>query len=201
MEPKQTTPGRVAQTENVFPDSLEISERIKFGWEDVERDCAALSNQITSPNVIIISIGTGGWVPSKLLKSLMVKKGQNVELTTIVVGYSNLHTENESVTLLNDLSQAMVERLKKLISENGYELIIFDTIVNTGRSMQASIDYLKSVGFDGIKVATLHLEEQPKNDVPDWRKFYDIKPDYFAKKVVTHSVNPYIEYPWDNLDK
>jgi hypothetical protein len=73
-------------------------------------------------------------------------------------------------------------------------------LINTGRSIGCALDYLKNIGFDNIKIATLHWELQPRVNVPDWRHFCSKKPDYFSRKILTDSINPYIEYPWDILD-
>ncbi len=193
-------PNSTSKSEQISK-TLEVSERINFEWPEIERDCVGLAEQLAYSKIILLGVGTGSWITAKLIKAVLTKHKKDVTLTVIGVAYDDLGTDKEEVKLYQDFSPSMIEKFKKMVTEEGYQIVVFDTLMNTGRTIKFATEYLKSVGLEGCKVATLHWEVQPRKNVPEWRKFIDIIPDYFSQKVITKSENPYLGYPWDRLEK
>lgn len=92
---------------------------------------------------IVIGLARGGWVPARNLCDFMGIKD-----------LVSLKTEHWGITATPDGEAVLKYPFK--IDLKGKKVLLVDDITDTGKSMQLSVDYVKSLGAEELKTATLH---------------------------------------------
>ncbi|MBY8999828.1 MAG: phosphoribosyltransferase [Candidatus Heimdallarchaeota archaeon] len=117
---------------------------------------------------IIVGIARGGWIPARLLADF----------------YGNRRTANIKIEFYDNTSRATENPIiTQEISENveGKAILIVDDVADSGKSLEAAIEHIKSKKPKEIKSATLY-----------YKKHSIIKPNYFIKET-----QAWIVYPWE----
>ena len=117
---------------------------------------------------IIVGIARGGWIPARLLADF----------------YGNRRTANIKIEFYDNTSRATENPIiTQEISENveGKAVLIVDDVADSGKSLEAAIEHIKSKKPNEIKSATLY-----------YKKHSIIKPNYFIKDT-----EAWIVYPWE----
>ncbi|MDO8553927.1 MAG: phosphoribosyltransferase [Candidatus Micrarchaeota archaeon] len=142
---------------------------IYVSWKDVDGMCKKLTEKIKgyTPHVLI-GISRGGLVPVRLLSDML--ENRNVGIIRV-----ELYKEMGIAKDTPKITQAITADVK------GKRVLLVDDVADSGKSLAAAKKYIKSIGADEIKIATLHCK--PKSM---------IKPDYFIKMTTD-----WVVYPWE----
>jgi len=115
-------------------------------WDAIYDLSRGLSDKIVEAGYvpdIIIGLARGGWVPARNLCDFMGIKD-----------LVSLKTEHWGITATPDGEAKLKYPFK--IDLKGKKVLLVDDITDTGKSMQLSVDYVKSLGPEDVKTATLH---------------------------------------------
>jgi len=156
---------------------MEQTDTGSFSCEMVEwMDAADLSRILAyeirdsgySPD-IVIAIGRGGYVPSRVVCDYML----NEKLTSIKIEHWGIAAEKkEETTVVFPLS----------IDIAGRSILIIDDVTDTGDTLKAAVDYISSFGPSEIKTGVLHHKTGSS-----------FSPDFYAEYV---DIWRWIVYPW-----
>jgi len=129
---------------------------LRLGWEDIERQCAALAREIKRRRVpfdIIVGIARGGWVPARLLSDML----DNDELHTMRVKF---------YTGIGEVAEKPVILHPTQIDVTGKRVLLVDDIADTGKSLGIARRHLEERGAGDIYVVTL-IKKPHSEVVPD----------------------------------
>lgn len=143
-------------------------------WADIEKWCSMLRDTIKenySPDVII-GLSRGGLVPARLLSdSLLIK-----DLFVVKTEHWGITASMDGKTVIRDTGKLDVK---------GRKVLIVDDITDTGESMEAAVELIRSMDPAEVRSATmLHISHS---------KFV---PDYYAENVSADQWTWFI-FPWN----
>ncbi len=116
---------------------------------------------------VIIGLARGGWIPARILSDFFSK-----DLSTLRVEFYRGIEEREGAPRLTQPFSSYREWRHPLV---------IDDIVDTGKSLSLALDHLKSLGFEEIRSACLHVKPHTETI-----------PDYYTKKTAA-----WVVYPWE----
>ncbi|MGA7980414.1 MAG: phosphoribosyltransferase [Chromatiaceae bacterium] len=141
-------------------------------WRQVHRLSRDLAFRIRDDGFksdIIVAVGRGGWIPGRLLSDYL----GNLNLTDIKVEHYKGTQKHRRARV----------RYPLRASVDGQRVLVVDDVTDTGDSLDAAIDHIRSAGNPiEIRTAVLHHKAVSR-----------CVPDYFAVKVETWR---WIIYPW-----
>lgn len=140
-----------------------------LNWKNIENMCQQLAKKIGKYNPhVLIGISRGGLVPVRILSDIL--ENANVGIMRV-----ELYREIGRAAAAPKITQAITADVK------GKRVLLVDDVSDSGKSLAAAKKYLKDLGAEEIKIATLHYK--PKSL---------IKPDWFVKET-----DSWIVYPWE----
>ncbi|NPD87287.1 MAG: phosphoribosyltransferase [Asgard group archaeon] len=117
---------------------------------------------------IIVGIARGGWIPARLLADF----------------YGNRRTANIKIEFYDNTTRASDEPIiTQEISENveGKIVLVVDDVADSGKSLIAAVEHIKSMNPKEIRTATLY-----------YKKHSILKPDYYIRETQS-----WVVYPWE----
>ena len=161
-------------------------EKYYFKYEDIHREAGNLYNVISnsgySPDVII-AIGTGGFIPARILKSFFKK-----QIICVTIGY---YDENDKLQDKTNKIQWIQKGSDEHKMIKNKKILIIDELDDTRSSLQYVTNELLEYEPSEIAVGVLHNKIKEKKGVLDKR----IK--YFCSKQIA---DKWIIYPWEVTD-
>ncbi|MCX8202397.1 MAG: phosphoribosyltransferase family protein [Candidatus Micrarchaeota archaeon] len=155
-------------------------DRFYLSWEKIEEMCQKIASEINKKNIKIdkiIAISRGGLIPGRILSSLL----RNKNLSTIrVTFYTKPGVAKDKPHLAEDLSTDITDKT----------VLIVDDVVESGKTLSLTYNYLKERGAKKIYTAALfdkHVDGKEKLT----------SPDFFCEKIS----NKWIVYPWEKFDE
>jgi hypoxanthine phosphoribosyltransferase len=143
-------------------------------WREIEQYLRDLAQSILEANCevdAIVSIGRGGSCPSRLLSDYL-------SIPTIyylsVIYYKNIEETGDAPQILQALP----------FSLEGLHILVCDDVSDTGNSLNAVLEYVKTLQCASIKTATVYIKP--------WTTF---KPDFYVKETAA-----WLIFPWERVE-
>ena len=155
-----------------------------FSYNDIHRTVARLAAQIQSSGFdpdLTVAIGTGGFIPARILKSYLKKP----ILTVGIAFYDENNQTMDSPRKIQWIDE--VERKLK-----GKKVLLIDEIDDTRSTLEFCLRELLSHEPREIAVAVLHNKNKPKKG-----RYPDEITKIYAGEVLE---DRWVVYPWDALD-
>lgn len=146
-------------------------EYLRLHWDDIVRQCRALSRRIRDEEVdfdIMVGIARGGWPPARLISDML--------------HFDDVH--NMRVKFYTTLGETAKEPLilhPTQFDMTGKKVLLVDDIADTGGSLIAAVDHLKERGAARVTVVTLVKKPTSK-----------IEPDLFIDET-----GKWVVFPWE----
>ncbi|MHA1874718.1 MAG: phosphoribosyltransferase [Candidatus Heimdallarchaeaceae archaeon] len=140
-------------------------------WDEAYNMCYYLFEKLINANEfpdIIVGIARGGWIPARLLSDF----------------YGNKFTANIKIEFYRDTSQVRENPIitQELTAEvKSKKILIVDDVADSGKSLQAAMEHIKTKDPKSIKTATLH-----------YKKHSVVVPDFYINLT-----DKWIVYPWE----
>jgi len=154
-----------------------LSGKIKckiVNWDEIHRKCKTVAAKIEKSGYkpdMMIALARSGFVPGRILSDILG--------VTDLVG---LKVEHWLDTTAHHKEKATLP-YKIPLKVKGKKVLVVDDIVDTGKSMALSVDYIKSFDPEQLKVAVLqHITAS------------QFIPDYYAVKIKSWT---WFIYPWN----
>ncbi|MEM3408261.1 MAG: phosphoribosyltransferase [Candidatus Micrarchaeia archaeon] len=155
-------------------------EKYYLSWEKIEKMCQDIANQIEKQNLKIdkiIAISRGGLIPGRILSGLL----KNKNLSTIrVTFYTKPGVAKDKPHLAEDLSTDVTDK----------NVLIVDDVVESGKTLSLTYNYLKERGVKKIYSAAL------LDKIVDGKEKI-MSPDFYSEKIA----NKWIVYPWEKFEE
>ena len=143
-------------------------------WTEVISLLMQLAPKITQERKaidMIISIGRGGYCPSRILADIL-----NIHtIYNINVGY---YVDKKEKKRAPSITQPLGVKLK------GKHVLICDDVSDSGDSLSLVKDHVQKLGCASITTLTIYIKK--------WTKFI---PDYYAK-----ATEAWIVFPWEHIE-
>ncbi|HSW78117.1 MAG TPA: hypothetical protein VLG36_04930 [Candidatus Chromulinivoraceae bacterium] len=156
--------------------------------------------QETPGGAILVAVGRGGWIPTRLVGASFEEASLPFASFSISATYQDLGTPNEYVDIVQGLDGKSINSIKQLLNQ-GLSLWIIDGPYHTGRAVATVQKYLatrlKSMHLTSkIHIGVLEWMRYPTPKDCPWRIASVIKPDGFGVRI-NFDEKPYVEYPWE----
>lgn len=122
---------------------------------------------------LIIAIGKGGYVPSRIVADFLLKS----ELTSIKIEHWGIAAVKKDEAIVRYPLSVPIERKK---------VLVIDDVTDTGKTLQVSISYLRD--FEPLEIRTGVLQHKTCSA---------FEPDYYVDQV---PVWRWIVYPWAQFE-
>ncbi len=163
---------------------MSSNEKIFFTYNDIHNTIQKLSAQIQQSGFepdLIVAIGTGGFIPARIIKTYLNKPILTVGL--------KLYDENNKPKDAPEKIQWIDEVEKKL---KGKKILLVDEVDDSRVTLEYCLRELMSDEPSEIAVAVLHNKNKEKRgSIPDEIKLY------FAGQELP---DKWVCYPWDAID-
>ncbi|VVB73647.1 Xanthine phosphoribosyltransferase [uncultured archaeon] len=147
-------------------------QKLHLTWDDIDAMCVDVYGKMRRRHVrpdIIVGVSRGGLIPARILSGLL----NNKNLSTMrVTFYSRPGVTKKRPRIAEDLSTDI----------NGKTILIADDVIETGKTLQLTKNYLMSRGAKKAYIAVL-LKKNRKTLV---------KPDFYSR-----TTDKWIVYPWE----
>jgi len=159
-------------------------DKYYFSYEDIHKTIKLLSKQIISSGYktdIIVAIGSGGFIPARMLKTFLDKP-------ILAVGISYYNHENKTAD--NPSKVQWIEEAEKHLK--GKNILLVDEVDDSRATLEYCIKELLKHEPAAISVAVLHNKiKKKKGSLPKELSHY------FAGKTIE---DKWVCYPWDAQD-
>lgn len=152
------------------------STKLKLTWQDIEKDCRILANNLEKKKInLIVAITKGGLPPAVILANKYLKKPHIISLQL-----EEISREGKAGYLAKKV---------KIISElNIYpvknkSVLIVDDVADSGSTLEKAIELTRQKQPKSITTAVLHFKPRSK-----------VKPDISVRTIPNHT---WIVYPWE----
>lgn len=150
----------------------------KLSWQELEKDCIALSQKITDTKIDeIISISRGGMIVSRILSDLL-----NLPISHIAI---------ESYADLQQINQPIVTQVSSR-EFKGETILLVDELSDSGKTFERGLTYLQDLPITKVYTAapyykshTTHIPDFTVRNLDTWIIFpYEVKEtkDAFTKE-------------------
>jgi len=152
-----------------------MDKQIKYvdiSWNQIDKYCDKIAEAIVKSKILpdmIVAIGRGGMIPARILSDRLGVN--NVQLFTITL-YKGINQRNNKPTM----GSFSVDIDKK-------NILLVDDILDSGITIEAVINYMKSKRPTNVKTATLLCRKSNKR-----------KPTFFAEECED---GEWIVFPWE----
>lgn len=155
-----------------------------FSYNEIHRTVASLAREIQASGFdpdVTVAIGTGGFIPARILKTYLGKPILTVGIK--LYGEDNaIHGGPSKVQWIDE-----VERKLK-----GKRVLLVDEVDDTRTTLAYCLRELLSHGPAEIAVAVLHCKDKPKLD--------QIPAEVGRYWAGQHLEDIWVVYPWDAVD-
>jgi hypothetical protein len=148
-----------------------VMSDIHYKWNQIEKMCQDVCEQIKNPPTTIIGLSRGGLVPARIIADYFDIDDFHIIAVKL---YNNRKAIGKPVITPFD---------EKLLSSR--RILVVDDIWDSGKTLTAIRKYLAG-NFD-IRTATLVWKEN----------LLGFKPDYYSKAV---SSSKWVVFPWEKLE-
>lgn len=155
-----------------------------FTYTQMHRLVRKLADQIKNDDFdpdFMIAIGTGGFIPARILKIYINKKILTVGLSY----YTDENTQRETLQKI----QWLDDDQKKL---DGKKVLLIDEVNDTGGTLEYTLNELLSCNPKEIAVVVLHDKKKEKKG--------HIPPEITRYYVGEYTGPGWIHYPWESTD-
>ncbi|MFX1474788.1 MAG: phosphoribosyltransferase [Promethearchaeota archaeon] len=139
-------------------------------WDQCHELCFRIYQKVVESGYtpdVIIGLARGGWIPARILSDFFSK-----DLSTLRVEfYHGIEERDGAPRLTQPLAAYKAWR----------QPLVVDDIVDTGKSLKLALEHLKSLGFEEIRSACLHVKPQAET-----------VPDFYMKET-----DAWVVYPWE----
>jgi len=145
-----------------------------LSWNQIYSFILDLANVIQNSGFVpdlIVGVSRGGWIPARIFSDLLGNTNLDSVATKFYVGINETKQEPK-------ITQEMYG------SVEGKKILLVDDLVDSGKSLNLVISYLKNKGASEVKTVTLY--HKPGSI---------IIPNYFIKETVA-----WIVFPWDHKE-
>jgi uncharacterized protein len=163
---------------------MDAQARIHFTYNEIHRTVAALAGEILASGFdpeVTVAIGTGGFIPARMLKTFLRKP-------ILTVGV-RLYGDDDRPEGIPKKIQWIDEVERKL---KGRRVLLIDEVDDTRTTLAYCLRELLAHGPAEIGVAVLHCKRKPKRDV-----LPEAVRHYWAGRYLD---DPWVVYPWDAVD-
>jgi hypoxanthine phosphoribosyltransferase len=150
-----------------------VIEYLKFiapSWDELFTDTVKLAEIVESSGFkpdVIVAIARGGWIIGRLLSDFM----DQPNVTDIRVEfYKDIYVTEPKPRITQPIG----------VDIKGLKVLVADDVADTGESLTVTVEYLKSLGAEEVKIATIYVKP--------WSK---IKPDYYVKETDAWIIFPH----------
>lgn len=143
-----------------------------ISWDEAYRLSRNLAKMIKSSGFrpdLVVAIGRGGYVPARIVCDILLHS----LLTSIKIEHWDIAACKRPEALV---------RFPLAVDASGQKILIVDDVTDTGDTLRAAMDYVRSLGADEIKTAVMQHKTTST-----------IQPDFFADLVAKWR---WIIYPW-----
>lgn len=140
-------------------------------WEDIVKKALTLCDKIKESNFSpdhIVLILRGGATPASILSDCL---GIRNVLAVKAELYEEIGKPGKEVNIIQPVPTKL----------HGKKVLVVDDVSDTGATLKAIVDHLRSIGASEVKVATIH-----------YKPWSEVAPDYFVEKTTK-----WIIYPWE----
>lgn len=161
-----------------------MSQKRYFSYRHIHRTVKALARRVTDDGYnpdVIVAIGTGGFIPARILKTF-------INRPILTVGLQ-LYDENNIPARIPRKIQWIDEVEQKL---TGRKVLLVDEVDDTRTTLEYCLTELLAHNPAELAVAVLHRKDKPKRGVipSEVERFY----------VGEELEDLWIVYPWDAED-
>ena len=152
------------------------SNKLNLTWQDIEKDCKTIAQQLKRKKIdLIVAITKGGLPPAVILANKYLKKPHilTLQLEEIIkeekAGY-----KAKQVNIISPLNTYPIKNKR---------VLIVDDVADTGSTLKKAIELVKNQNPKQIATATLHYKPRTHT-----------KPDIFSRTI---SNSTWITYSWE----
>lgn len=149
---------------------IEYLKLIAPSWDELFTDTVKLAEIVESSGFkpdVIVAIARGGWIIGRLLSDFM----DQPNVTDIRVEfYKDIYVTEPKPRITQPIG----------VDIKGLKVLVADDVADTGESLTVTVEYLKSLGAEEVKIATIYVKP--------WSK---IKPDYYVKETDAWIIFPH----------
>ena len=161
-----------------------IEGKYYLSYECIHSTIRALAERIAASGFdpdVIVAIGTGGYIPARILKTFIAK-------SILTVGISYYGTDNKPDRMPRTIQ--WIDEVEKKLA--GKKVLLVDEVDDSRVTLEYCLRELMRHAPDEIAVAVLHNKNKPKRGCfpPQIKKYF----------VGENLEDRWICYPWDALD-
>jgi uncharacterized protein len=172
----------LAGFKKVFVSQKEEKKKVYINYNTIHKNTVNLAKKIKDTNIdidYIIAIGTGGFIPGRIMKSCL-----NKPLRTVTV---ELYNENDNKTHQIKQIQWLSEEFIKDI--DGKNILIIDEMDDTRTTLAYCANEINKYNPNNILIGVLHNKLKNKLGVFDSKFIY----------IPNENINDiWVVYPWEN---
>ncbi len=163
---------------------MDTPTKLYFTYQDIHRSVADLAKSIRKSGYepdLIVAIGTGGFIPARILKTYL-------DLPILTVGLKLYGPDNKPAE--NPQKIQWIDEVEKKLT--GKKVLLVDEIDDSRVTLEYCLRELLSHDPKEIAVAVIHNKLKKKNGTyPE-----EIKQIFFGEEIEDH----WVVYPWDAED-
>ncbi|MFX1514572.1 MAG: phosphoribosyltransferase [Promethearchaeota archaeon] len=160
-------------------------------YDDIDLMTERVFKKILGDNFqpdVILAIARGGWLPGRVFSDLFQANGQTPEVRSITTSfYIGVGERKRRPVLKQELDGSLFNQ----------SVLIVDDVSDTGETLQFAMDYVKFLGANNIKVATVYCKTKTTL-IPD---YYDEMIDSSVWIVFPYERREFQQKTGVNLDK
>ncbi len=153
--------------------SLDIAFEVP-SWDEIYEMLLNLAEKMRKDKFkpdIIVGISRGGWPPARVMSDLL----GNVKLANVAVEFYIGIAEAANEPVLTQPVSTPV---------NGMDVLLFDDVADTGKSLRLAKDHLESNQAKSVKTAAIF-----------YKPWSIVAPDYYEKKT-----RSWVVFPWERKE-
>ena len=157
-----------------------------FTYNEIHRTVAALAAEIQASGFdpdVTVAIGTGGFIPARILKTFLKKP-------ILTVGVKLYNDETNEIGAGGPRKVQWIDEVERKLK--GRRVLLIDEVDDSRTTLAYCLRELLSHQPAEIGVAVLHCKDKPKHD-----QFPDAVKRYW---VGQHLRDIWVVYPWDAED-
>ena len=163
---------------------MDTPAKLYFTYQDIHRSVAGLAVKIKDSGYkpdLIVAIGTGGFIPARILKTYL-------DLPILTVGLKLYGPDNKPAE--NPQKIQWIDEVEQKLT--GKKILLVDEIDDSRVTLEYCLRELLSHDPKEIAVAVIHNKLKKKNGAyPD-----EVKKIFFGEEIEDH----WVVYPWDAED-
>ena len=143
-------------------------------WDDIFEMCVEGAYKVLDMGVkfdVIVTLSRGGLVPARIMSDLL----EIGDVIVIDVKYYTGIGKRSEKPIVREISKTLID------SKN---VLVVDDVIDSGESLKAAVEYLKSLNPKCIKIFTLHVKPHRA-----------ISPDVYVSET-----SAWIIYPWERRE-